>query len=131
MSLHQFPLSVLSGALVLALCGVSSAALAQTPVTPDAGQVLRDLQQLPGPVLAPAVPLQRIEEGADAAQGPQGKVLVKAIHISGNNELPTAELSALVAPLIGTERSLAQLNAAARRITAYYRSKGFAVARAY
>jgi hemolysin activation/secretion protein len=127
----KFPLSALVAALTLALSG---AALAQTPGTlgtPDAGQVLRELQQTPGPVLAPVVPLQRIEKSTDPGQGPPGKVLVKAINIAGNKEIPTAELSALVAPLIGTERSLAQLTAAARRITAYYRSKGFAVARAY
>jgi len=131
MTFHTFPLSALSAALVLALCGASSAALAQTPATPDAGQVLRELQQTPSLAPAPVVPLQRIEESVDASQGPQGKVLVKAIQITGNQEIATAELSALVAPLIGTERSLAQLNAAARRITAYYRAKGFAVARAY
>lgn len=131
MNRNKFPLSALSSALALVLCGVGAAALAQTPATPDAGQVLRDLQQSPGLAPTPVVPLQRIEESTDAAQDPQGKVLVQAIHITGNQEIPSAELTALVAPLIGTERSLAQLNAAARRITAYYRSKGFAVARAY
>lgn len=131
MNPEKFPASVLLSALALALALPGGIALAQTPASPDAGRVLRDLQQ--SPTLAPAavVPLQRIEENADAAQGPQGRVLVKAVHISGNSEIPTADLAALVAPLVGTERSLAQLNAAARRITAYYRSRGFAVARAY
>lgn len=124
----KFQLPALGSAFTLLL---SSVALAQTPATPDAGRVLRDLQQSPGPALAPVLPLQRIEEGVDAGPGPQAKVLVKAIHITGNQEIPRPELAPLVAALTGTERSLAQLNAAARRITAYYRSKGFAVARAY
>jgi len=130
---HKFPLSTLSSALLLALCGASSA-WAQTPGTPaapDAGQVLRDLQQAPGLAPAPVAPLQRIENNADVTQDPQGKVLVKSIVITGNHEIPSAQLQPLVANLVGTERSLAQLNAAARRITAYYRAQGFAVARAY
>ena len=36
-----------------------------------------------------------------------------------------------MASLAGTAQSMAQLDAAARRITAHYRSHGFAVARAY
>jgi hypothetical protein len=76
-------------------------------------------------------PLQRIEESADLSQQGEAKVLVKSIAITGNQEIASAELQPLVAGLIGAERSLSQLNAAARRITAYYRSKGFAVARAY
>ncbi|WP_348069201.1 ShlB/FhaC/HecB family hemolysin secretion/activation protein [Polaromonas sp.] len=131
---HKFPLSTLSSALVLALCGVSSAIWAQTPGTPaapDAGQVLRDLQQAPGLAPAPVPPLQRIEESTDPSQDPQGKVLVKSVVITGNQEIPTAQLQPLVASLVGTERSLAQLSAAARRLTAHYRAQGFAVARAY
>lgn len=127
---EKFSLSALVAALTLALSGTDSA-MAQSAPVPDAGQVLRDLQPSPGLVPATATPLQRIEESTDPSQGPQGKVLVKAVNITGNREIPTAELSPLVAPLVGTERSLVQLNAAARRITAWYRAKGFAVARAY
>lgn len=123
-------LSLTTLAAALALYGAGSV-WAQTPSAPDAGQVLRDLQQAPGLAPAPVPPLQRIEESADVNQGPQGKVLVKAIHITGNQEVPTAQLEPLVASLIGTERTLSQLNAAARRITAHYRAQGFAVARAY
>lgn len=131
MTLHKSPQSTLSSVLTLALCGVSTAAWAQTPPVPNAGQVLRDLQQAPGLAPAPVPPLRRIDESTDPSQSPQGKVFVKSIVITGNQEIPSAQLQPLVAGLAGTERSLAQLNAAARRITAYYRSKGFAVARAY
>ncbi|MGC1174187.1 ShlB/FhaC/HecB family hemolysin secretion/activation protein [Polaromonas sp.] len=116
---------------MLALCGISTAAWAQTPPTPDAGQVLRELQPSPALRGSKAAPLQRIEDNADVNQDLQGKVLVKSIVVTGNQEVPTSQLEPLVASLIGTERSLAQLNAAARRITAHYRAQGFAVARAY
>lgn len=104
---------------------------AQTPPVPDAGQVLRELQ--PSPIAALALVLQRIEAPADPAPPAQeqGKVFVKAILITGNQEIATTELQPLVAPLIGAEQSLTRLNAAARRLTAYYRRQGFAVARAY
>lgn len=127
---HKRPhFSVLTPAVLLALYGGS--VLAQTAPTPDAGQVLRDLQQTPSPVVPQAVPLQRIEESATPAPGDQAKVLVKSVVITGNQEVPSSALQPLVASLVGSEQTLAQLNAAARRITAYYRREGFAVARAY
>jgi hemolysin activation/secretion protein len=125
-----FPLTALASAITLVLAGAGNA-MAQVPVVPDAGQVLRDLQQSPSLAPAPAPALQRIEESAVSAPGDLAKVLVKSIAITGNQEIPSSELQPLVAPLVGTERTLGQLNAAARRITALYRSKGFAVARAY
>ena len=125
------PLSAVTSALLFALYGGASGTRAQTAPVPDAGQVLRDLQQAPASPPSRSVPLQRIEESVDPSQKGEARVLVKSITISGNQEIPSAQLQPLVAGLIGAERSLSQLNAAARRITAYYRSQGFAVARAY
>ncbi|WP_411883168.1 ShlB/FhaC/HecB family hemolysin secretion/activation protein [Polaromonas sp. YR568] len=127
MKFNSLPLSTLTSALLLAIHG---GAWAQTPPVPDAGQVLRDLRQA-RPVPPQAAPLQRIEESADLSQKGEASVLVKSIAITGNQEIPSAELQPLVAGLIGDQQSLSQLNAAARRITAYYRRQGFAVARAY
>lgn len=128
MKTTQRSLFPLPAAVLLALYG--SGALAQTAPTPDAGQVLRDLQQTPALAPPRAVPLQRMEEVAVATPGDQSRVFVKAVVITGNQEIPSGELQPLVAGVVGSEQTLAQLNAAARRITAYYRSKGFAVARA-
>jgi len=125
---HHLPHAV---ALALLSLGYLGHAQAQVPPAPDAGQVLRELQQSPGLAPAPAPALRRIEESAASVPGDLATVLVKSITLSGNQEIATAELTSLVASMIGTERTLAQLNAAARRITAYYRSQGFAVARAY
>jgi hemolysin activation/secretion protein len=128
MKLNPLPFSALTSALLVAL---QSGAWAQTPPVPDAGQVLRDLQQARPAPPPQSAPLQRIDETADLSQQGEAKVMVKSIAITGNKEIPTEQLQPLVAGLVGAERSLTQLNAAARRITAYYRSQGFAVARAY
>lgn len=117
----------LACAAALALCSFSTTQ-AQTIPTPNAGQVLRELQT--PPAAAPsAAPALRATPAADAS-GSQAKALITSIAITGNQEIPTSELLPLVEPLIGSEQTLAQINAAARRITAYYRTKGFAVARA-
>jgi hemolysin activation/secretion protein len=128
MTFNSLPLSTLASAVLLAVHG---GAWAQTPPVPDAGQVLRDLRQATPAPLPQSAPLQRIDETADLSQKGEAKVMVKSIAITGNQEIPSAELQPLVAGLVGAEQSLSQLNAAARRITAYYRGKGFAVARAY
>ena len=128
-SQKPFHLHAVACAAALALCSLG-AAHAQTAPAPNAGQVLRELQ-VPAPAApAAAPPVQRAEPAADATSGDQTKVLVKSIIITGNQEIPTSELTPLVSSLAGSEQTLAQLNAAARRITAYYRSRGFAVARA-
>ena len=111
------------------------------PVAPDAGQTLRELQQLPDLTPPPPEPKLRIEEQLhidesvpDNSKGKKAddtRFLVKAFRISGNTEIPTSKLEALVADLKGTEHNLAELNVATARITAYYRARGYAVARAY
>ncbi len=127
-----FPLHAIAIALTaLGLTALPLQAQAQTaPSTPPtAGQVLRELQT-PAPVLPPTVPALKAAPTADAAVGDQTQVLVKSIVITGNQEIPTAELTSLVSSLVGAEQTLSQLNAVARRITDYYRARGFAVARA-
>jgi hypothetical protein len=69
--------------------------------------------------------------GVDTGDGGEAKVRVKSISISGNKALSTVELQQLVAGMVGSRHSLDQLNTAARRITAYYRERGFTAARAY
>ena len=118
-----------AGAITLALCSLGTAqAQAQPIVQPNAGQILRELQT-PAPALPNAIPAPRAEP-ALATTDNSTKVLVKSIAITGNQEIPTSELSPLVSSLVGSEQTLSQLNAAARRITAFYRERGFAVARA-
>ncbi len=99
---------------------------------PNAGQVVRELQQQPAPAAPQAAPGVRVEpDAATASQADTTRFLVKSFQISGNTAIPTAELQALVANLVGGQQSLLELNAAVARITAYYRSHGYPVARAY
>jgi hemolysin activation/secretion protein len=118
-------------AITLALCALSVSSWAQSAAAPDAGQVLRGLQQSPAAPAPQAPPVLETQNQPTKAQAGESSMLVQSISISGNQELPTSALQPLLSDLIGTQQTLSQLNAAAGRITAYYRSRGFAVARAY
>ncbi|MBC7378793.1 MAG: ShlB/FhaC/HecB family hemolysin secretion/activation protein [Burkholderiaceae bacterium] len=126
MNSRTFPLS----AITLSLCALSGPLLAQG-VAPDSGQVLRDLKQSAPQALPASPPLQRIQETEGTSAADARKIFVKTIRITGNQELTTAELMPLVAGLEGQEVPLSRVQAAARRISRYYREKGFPVARAY
>ena len=111
---------------------LSFAAQAQTPVRPDAGSTSRDLEQRPlevprpGPRLPPdpARPALRADDATRFA--------VASLSISGNTAFDAATLLALVRDdLIGKTATLKQLQDAAAKITAFYRSRGYLVARAY
>lgn len=118
-------------ALTLSL--LSSLSALAAPLPPDAGQTIRELQKQPE-LTAPKAdsPLQVESEGAAKGGGSNAvRIAVKAIHVAGNSVFTTSELEALVADLVGGERSLAELDAGAARITAYYRERGYVVARAY
>lgn len=125
-SMKRFSISPLSLALF-----ASFPALAQ--IAPDAGQTSRELQRLPVPAVPKAAAPLRIEGGAApagaAADGT--RFAVKSIHVADSSVFAAAELEALVADLAGGEHTLAELDAGAARITAWYRDHGYAVARAY
>lgn len=120
-----------AAALLLACCGIASSALAQGVPPPDAGQVLRDNRPAPAVVAPPAAPTLRIEERPEAAAAASARFDVRAVRITGSTAFPADELAALVADVVGSGRTLAELEAAARRIGRHYRERGYAVARAY
>ncbi|TMH37486.1 MAG: hypothetical protein E6H56_17065 [Betaproteobacteria bacterium] len=62
---------------------------------------------------------------------PEGKVLIRSIRITGTTVFLPEELRLLVAGVEGQELSLAEIEALAARITSYYRSRGYVIARAY
>jgi hemolysin activation/secretion protein len=61
----------------------------------------------------------------------EARMMVKAIKISGNSRIATADLESLLSYLIGGEHTLAELTEGAARITNYYHQLGYIVARAY
>lgn len=117
---------------LLTLVLLSSLSAYAAPVAPDAGQTIRELQNQPvfTPPAKAATPLRLEGETTRAAGGDSVRVTVKAVRVTGSLVATAAELEALVADLVG-ERSLAELDAGAARITAWYRQRGYAVARAY
>jgi len=129
---HRYQRAALNLTLItLAFLTLGHATGAQAQVAPNAGQVLRELQPAPVFSLPQKIPLQ-VNPAQPSVLDPNApKLRVNAIVLLDNQELPTESLQPLVADLIGTEQTLAQLNAAAARITAHYRAAGYAVARAY
>ena len=122
------PLKPLLAVCVLAL---SPWSLANAEVTPDTGSILQQMQEAP-----PASPSSddtglKIETPA-ATKLPMTEAFeIKVIELAGNHAFSTELLHALVANAIGTKITLPQLDALAARITDYYHSHGYPLARAY
>lgn len=108
----------------------SANSAAQT--APNAGQILRELQQQPELTVPKAGPTVEVEERSLNATTDQGTSFdLKTITITGSTTFTQAELHALVSDLEGATRTLKDLHVAAERITTYYREQGYPVARAY
>lgn len=130
-SITQKPKHLALSILTLAL--FSSLSVQAVPVAPDAGQTSRELQKQPE-LNAPKATAPVRVEGEAAVKGAADnsvRIAIKAIRVTGNNAFASGELDALVADLIHGEHSLADLDAGVARITAYYRERGYVVARAY
>jgi hemolysin activation/secretion protein len=116
---------------------IVSAALLQSITThaaqlpPDAGQTLRELQAPPTPDVPHAIPPLTRESTEENSPASDIRFMIKSVQITGNTEIPTEALRALVADVVGGEHSLTELRAAIARITQYYRERGYPVARAY
>ncbi len=121
-------------AALLLAASFSSPLLAQTaaaPAVPDAGSILQQLQP-PVPMPRPSSGTGlRIEQQAPAAPVPPGTAFeVKTLQISGNTVFDTPTLQALVADAQGRKLTLAQLLDVVARVTDFYRSHGYPLARA-
>ena len=123
-----------STALTLCLIVLFSlGARAQSP--PDGGQTSRELQKQPElnnpPATNPTKPLHIESAVAPNRTLHDVRSAVKAIHITGSSVYTAETLEALVADLVGREVNLAELEAGADRITAFYRANFYVVGRAY
>lgn len=107
----------------------ASTAAAQTP--PDAGQVLREFQQQTADPGRPVQPVISVEQTQTDKVDDAVRFNVKSVQVTGSSIFPAAELEALVSDLVGKDRRLSDLHAAARRISAYYRDRGYILARGY
>ncbi|WP_230950082.1 ShlB/FhaC/HecB family hemolysin secretion/activation protein [Burkholderia cepacia] len=121
-------LSLLWGAGV---AGLPDDAHAQVP---NAGATMRDVETSRPSLLPEAAPDLEIGPSDGAAPPPPDtgpRVLVRAFEIGGNTVFDGATLQALVAGLAGDAQSFTDLQRVAGRITAYYRERGYVLARAY
>ena len=106
--------------------------LADTPIKPDSGQVLRDVQQkertLPQRL---EVPIIVSEAETPPLQDNGLRVYVERFTITGQDVFPTAVLQPLVSPYTQKELTLAGLQKAADTLKTYFRSHGYPLAKAY
>ena len=103
---------------------------AAAPVIPGAGQILQEIQSVKPPAPPPTGTGLTIQRQDGSTLPPSAPFEVKEIRISGNKLFDTPTLHALVADAVGKSLTLTQLNELAARITEYYRSRGYPLARA-
>lgn len=100
---------------------------------PDIGTTLREIEQKRPAVPPRADPSLQVEQTArpvlEVAAGATFKV--NSVRISGATVFADLELLPLVSELAGRDVGLAELDAAAARVTQFYRARGYPVARAY
>lgn len=117
-------------AALLAFPPLAMQAHAQTANLPDAGSILRQIQPVAPPLPAETDTGLRVTPTAVVKLPPGAPFLVTTIQIVGNKKIDTATLHALVADGEGKNLTLADLEQLAARLTAYYRSQGYPLARA-
>ncbi len=112
---------------------LSGASLNAQERPPDIGTTLREIEQQRPAAPAPSRAALRVDATARPAleAGPGVTFALSSVRISGNTAFEDVELLPMVDGLAGRRVSLADLRAAAARITAYYREHGYPVARAY
>lgn len=93
---------------------------------PDAGRMLRE--STPPPMLQPGPKLPDFQLPAAPLRStlPEGiKITVSGFSYSGNTLFSTNELNRIMAPVVGKELTLAELETAVEQITQSYRAKGY------
>ena len=117
------------GLQLFALLLTGTAVAAQQ--VPSAGGQLQQIPPTPlQPKAAPDLPLQRPEIAAPVLpRGP--KILVEALHVTGQSLFPEPALLAATGFQPRTELDLADLRGLAARITRFYNDRGYFLAQAY
>ncbi len=119
-------------AITLATTALAAHSQVRPPAAPNSGsgQLLQQVQ--PPAVQPPPSNLGlTIEQPKEAPADNTKTFPVQTIEITGNTEIPTETLRAVVAPSEGKNLTLADLNALADRISDVYHEHGFPLATAY
>lgn len=106
------------------------AALAAGATVPDAGSILQQIKPAAPPAPSSGGTGLKIEAQGDATLPASMPFEVKSISISGNTLFDMAPLHALIAEGEGKSLNLSRLNELVARITDYYHSHGYPLARA-
>jgi hemolysin activation/secretion protein len=114
----------------LLACFAPLAVYAAEPVVPNAGSILQQTQPVTPPAPLPTGTGLSIEEAGRAALPPSAPFLVKNIQLSGNSVFDAATLHALIADAEGRSMTLAELGTVIARVSGYYHSHGYPLARA-
>jgi hemolysin activation/secretion protein len=124
------PRSRFSLAAALPACLAPLALYAAEPVVPNAGSILQQTQPVEPPTPSSNGTGLSIEEAGGATLPPSAPFLVKSIQLSGNSVFGGATLHALIADAEGKSMTLPELGAVIARVSAYYHSHGYPLARA-
>jgi len=125
---HASPNTHLLAALLLVFPPLLIDAAAQG--IPGAGSILQQIAPNKPALPSPSGADLTVEREAGAGMPPSAPFRVERIEIDGNTLFDTGTLHALVAPAEGASLTLAELDVQVGRITDYYRSRGYFLARA-
>ncbi len=103
---------------------------APPPPAPGAGTILQQAQPTPPPAPANNNSGLSVEQSPSGAFPPSAPFPVEHFEITGNTRIDTATLHALVASAEGKRLTLPELGALTGRVTNYYHSHGYPLARA-
>lgn len=123
----------LAALFILLASGLFASGTAFAQRIPDAGSLLREQLKTAPKLPEHKMPTIERDESAPSTVPDSGSVqfVLTSIRIDGSSVFSESELLALVQDIIGQPVGLADLNAAAARISRYYRDHGYMVARAY
>ncbi len=117
-------LAFLSGSFVMLVTVPAVAA------PPGAGSILRQIQPVLPATPSPIEPGLIIQQEDGFTLPPSAPFMVNAIQITGNENIDSMTLNALVADAEGKSLTLPQLGEIATRLTDFYHSRGYPLARA-
>jgi hemolysin activation/secretion protein len=103
---------------------------AAEPVVPNAGSILQQTQPVQPPAPSSTGTGLSIEEAGGATLPPSAPFLVNKIELSGSSVFDAAALHALVADAEGKNMTLGELGVVIARVSAYYHTHGYPLARA-
>lgn len=127
MYMNRTPLAA-AMSVALLLPGVALAAL--PAIAPDAGRLSRELQQ-PVEAPRPGTTITLPDPSRDVVTAGGLKVMLKGVTFTGVSVFSASELSPVVQAAIGKSHDLAGLYALANAVSAYYRDRGYAFAKAF